>query len=88
MIGPIKMHNSTNFFCAIRLSFPRTFSSELMIFSHIIIENYFFLPYFQVLHDIGPDTLVILLESFHIRLDLLFVALSCLIILDIILDIF
>ena len=45
------------------------------------------LPYFQVLHDIGPDTLVILLESFHIRLDLLFVALSRLIILDIILDI-
>ena len=42
MIGPMKMHNSTNFFCAIRLSFPRTFSSELMIFSHIIIENYFY----------------------------------------------
>ena len=67
------------------ISPPRTFSSQLMIFSHIIIENYF---YHIFKYFIGPDTLVILLESFHIRLDLLFVALSCLIILDIILDIF
>ena len=83
MIGPMKMHNSTNFFCAIRLSLPRTFSSQLMLFSHIIIENYF---YHIFKYFIGTDTLVILLESYHIRLDLLFVALSRLIILDIILE--
>ena len=40
-----------------RLSLPRTFSSQLMLFSHIIIENYF---YHIFKYFIGTDTLALL----------------------------